>query len=289
MLTKQRRSARRAAGVRRSAPSASPGSMPFIPRIIFCMPPLATIFIIFCVCSNWLSSWLTSCTGTPAPAAMRRLREALRISGFARSCGVIELMMPSMRADAPLVDLVALCAARASSRGQLVEQPGEAAHLAHLADLRLEVVEVEALARLDLLRELLRPPRRRRSSALPRSATARRPCRGCATPCARDGTPRGRRSSPPTPANLIGAPVTWRTDSAAPPRASPSSLVSTTPVSGSASLNALRRVDRVLALHRIDDEQRLDRLAPRRAARRSPASSPRRSPRRPAVSTISTS
>ena len=43
----------------------------------------------------------------------------------------------------------------------------------------------------------------------------------------------------PTPANLIGVPVTCRTDSAAPPRASPSSLVSTTPVSGSASRNAL--------------------------------------------------
>ena len=48
-----------------------------------------------------------------------------------------------------------------------------------------------------------------------------------------------------TPANLIGAPVTERTDNAAPPRESPSSLVSTMPVSGSA-LNA-RGVDRVLA------------------------------------------
>jgi hypothetical protein len=36
-------------------------------------------------------------------------------------------------------------------------------------------------------------------------------------------------------------------------------LVSTTPVSGSASLERLRGVDRVLALHRVDDEQRLDR------------------------------
>ena len=41
-----------------------------------------------------------------------------------------------------------------------------------------------------------------------------------------------------TPTNLIGWPVTCRTESAAPPRASPSSLVSTMPVSGSASLNA---------------------------------------------------
>ena len=43
----------------------------------------------------------------------------------------------------------------------------------------------------------------------------------------------------PTPENLIGLPVTCRTDNAAPPRASPSSLVSTTPVNGSASLKDL--------------------------------------------------
>ena len=41
------------------------------------------------------------------------------------------------------------------------------------------------------------------------------------------------------PANLIGAPVIWRTDIAAPPRESPSILVSTMPVSGRASLKAL--------------------------------------------------
>ncbi len=42
-----------------------------------------------------------------------------------------------------------------------------------------------------------------------------------------------------TPANLIGAPVICRTESAAPPRESPSSLVRMMPVSGSASLKAL--------------------------------------------------
>ena len=41
------------------------------------------------------------------------------------------------------------------------------------------------------------------------------------------------------PANLIGAPVICRTDKAAPPRESPSVLVSTMPVNGRASLNAL--------------------------------------------------
>ncbi|MNT09198.1 hypothetical protein D3C72_1439730 [compost metagenome] len=42
-----------------------------------------------------------------------------------------------------------------------------------------------------------------------------------------------------TPANLMGTPVTCRTDSAAPPRESPSVLVRMMPVRGSASLKAL--------------------------------------------------
>ncbi|SLH00855.1 Uncharacterised protein [Mycobacteroides abscessus subsp. abscessus] len=42
----------------------------------------------------------------------------------------------------------------------------------------------------------------------------------------------------PVEANMIGAPVTLRTDSAAPPRASPSSLVSTTPVKPTPSRKA---------------------------------------------------
>ena len=29
-----------------------PGNIPFMPRIIFCIPPLENCFIIFCVCSN---------------------------------------------------------------------------------------------------------------------------------------------------------------------------------------------------------------------------------------------
>ena len=43
----------------------------------------------------------------------------------------------------------------------------------------------------------------------------------------------------PVEANMIGRPVTEATDSAAPPRASPSSLESTTPVKSTPSWNAL--------------------------------------------------
>ena len=109
----------------------------------------------------------------------------------------------------------------------------------------------------------------------------------------------------PTPANLIGLPVTARIDSAAPPRASPSIRVRTTPVSGDLVGEALGDVDRVLAGQRVDDEQDLVRAGrPRRppssrpsapgrrgggrrcraSARRSPAASRRCSARR-AIST----
>ena len=52
---------------------------------------------------------------------------------------------------------------------------------------------------------------------------------------------KGSRASTfsPTPRNLIGFPVMCRTESAAPPRASPSTLVRITPVRGNASLKAL--------------------------------------------------
>ena len=39
-----------------------PGIIPFMPRISLPMPPLENCFIIFCICSNWLSRRLTSCT-----------------------------------------------------------------------------------------------------------------------------------------------------------------------------------------------------------------------------------
>ena len=64
------------------------------------------------------------------------------------------------------------------------------------------------------------------------------------------------------PMNLMGTPVTALTDRAAPPRASPSSLVMITPSSSSASLNALRTPHGVLAGHRVDDEIDLVRTEP---------------------------
>ena len=81
----------------------------------------------------------------------------------------------------------------------------------------------------------------------------------------RSGWKRSNWSSfSPTDANRIGLPVTALTLSAAPPRASPSSLVMTTPSNCDGGGELLGDVDRVLAGHRVDDEQdrvRLDRVA----------------------------
>jgi hypothetical protein len=56
---------------------------------------------------------------------------------------------------------------------------------------------------------------------------------------------------------LIGTPVTAFTASAAPPRASPSSLVSTTPSSSSALREGLGHVHGVAAHQRVADQQRV--------------------------------
>ena len=77
----------------------------------------------------------------------------------------------------------------------------------------------------------------------------------------RSGWKRSNWSSfSPVEANRIGLPVTAFTDSAAPPRASPSSLVITTPSKLRGRGELLGDVDGVLAGHRVDDEQHAVRL-----------------------------
>ena len=153
---------------------------------------------------------------------------------------------------------------RARCRGSSEHDVLQRAHPAHLPELVEEVVEVE-LARAELALELLR---------LRLVVAASRPSRSgsCTSPmprirCAiRSGWKRSNCSSrSPVEANRIGLPVTALTDSAAPPRASPSSLVMTTPSKSHDLGERSRHVDRVLAGHRVDDEQdvvsALDRLA----------------------------
>ena len=72
----------------------------------------------------------------------------------------------------------------------------------------------------------------------------------------RSGWKRSNWSSfSPVEANRIGLPVTALTDSAAPPRASPSSLRHHDAVEVHGLGELLGDVDGVLAGHRVDDEQ----------------------------------
>ena len=72
----------------------------------------------------------------------------------------------------------------------------------------------------------------------------------------RSGWKRSKLSSfSPVEANRIGLPVTALTDSAAPPRASPSSLERIDAVELRGLGELLGDVDGVLAGHRVDDEQ----------------------------------
>ena len=64
----------------------------------------------------------------------------------------------------------------------------------------------------------------------------------------------------PTPSSLIGLPVTARMESAAPPRPSPSTRVSTMPVMPTRSLKLLRQLHRVLAGQAVGDQQGLVRM-----------------------------
>ena len=67
-------------------------------------------------------------------------------------------------------------------------------------------------------------------------------------------------SRSPMPTNAIGTPTTPTTDSAAPPRASPSIFVSTTPVTPIAVMELAGALDRVLPGHRVGDVQQVRRL-----------------------------
>ena len=197
-----------------------------------------SFFIIVFIWSYWVSMRLTSCTCTPAPAAMRRLRLALISSGLARSAGVIESMMPHMRRTCfSAWSMLAPLAACWNWAGSLSSRPAMPpiffiwaswARKSFMSNLPPDLILLAMSSAAFMSTPLRASSTSARMSPMPSTRLAMRA-----------GSKASRPSSfSDTPANLIGLPVTWRTDSAAPPRESPSSLVSTTPVSGSASLKA---------------------------------------------------
>ena len=93
-----------------------------------------------CIFSSLLTSW----TSRPAPAAMRFLRLALRMSGFLRSCRVIESITATWRlmilSSMPAVGDLVL---HLGDAGHHAHQAADAAHIRHLQQLLAHVGEVE--------------------------------------------------------------------------------------------------------------------------------------------------
>ena len=122
--------------------------MPGIP------PPVASWRIIFCASTKRSTRLLTSVTVEPEPRAMRCRREPLRILWSRRSCGVIDRMIAVTRSISLLVDVLDLLAHLPHAR-QHPEQLGHRAHLAHRLHLGQEVLEGEVLAAAELAGHLL--------------------------------------------------------------------------------------------------------------------------------------
>ncbi|MCY1363916.1 hypothetical protein D9M69_506970 [compost metagenome] len=219
---------------------------------------------------------------------MRRLRLALIRSGLARSAGVMLLMMPSMRATCfSAWSMLAPCACWANCAGSLSTRLAMPPIFFIWPICALKSSRSKSPVFLIFLASFsaasMSTPRWASStsammSPMPRMRWAMRSGKNGSSPS----------SFSPTPTNLIGRPVIWRTDSAAPPRASPSSLVSTTPVSGRVSLKALA----VLTASWPSMASTTNRVSAGFSSACSAAISciiNSSIPRRPAVSTISTS
>ncbi len=199
-------------------------------------PPLAIWRIIFCAPAKRSSSWLTSVAVVPEPLAMRARREPLMILGASRSAGVIERTIASIRSTSR--------SSKFSIASRICPMPGSMP----------SIFFIEPICRSCCIWT-------RKSSSVKSSPAASLPaiasaCSASKAFCAcsmsvmtspmsrmREAIRSGWNTSKsvsfsPVDAYRIGWPVTLATDSAAPPRASPSSLDSTTPVKPTPSAKA---------------------------------------------------
>ena len=208
--------------------------MPGIPGIF----PPASCSIILRASTNRLTRLLTSETCTPAPLAIRALREPLRMPTSSRSAGVIEKMIASIRSTSfSSMELMASlnCPAPGSIPKILLSGPSFRscciwARKSCSPKLPLPALSFSAALREDSASKFFSACSIRVStSPMPRIREA-----------IRSGwkTSKSARASP-FEANMMGLPMTRAMDSAAPPRASPSSLVRTTPSKPMPSLKAL--------------------------------------------------
>ena len=236
--------------------SASDGPPPMRPRNLFSMPPLRPIvFIMSAIWRCILRSLLMSSTLVPEPAAMRLL--ALGIEQF----GLRALLRGHRRDDGALALEDSVVEARCVDLLLHLADAGQHAHARR--PCRRSSASAAAGRRG-------RRGRRRPSASSRRSSAAFSTSMVCgglfdqaddvahAEDAAGDAVGMEileRVHFSPMPISLIGLPVTARIESAAPPRPSPSTRVSTMPVMPTRSSNAWREVDGVLAGQRVGDEQ----------------------------------
>ncbi len=206
--------------VRRAAPRPGIGGMPG-------MPPLNIAFICFWPSKKFVTNWATSPMATPEPLAMRARREPLMIFGLRRSSGVMDRTMASARSRS----LSLTC----SSSSRCRPAPGSMPSRFPIGP------SLRTMASCSTKSSRVKPSPEASRPASPAVCSASNAFSACSIRVSR--SPRSRirdairsgwnmsksSSFSPEDANMIGRPVSSTMDSAAPPRASPSSLVSTTP------------------------------------------------------------
>src|SRR6266542_1380982 len=206
--------------------------IPSLRRRLGLMP--ASCFIMRRASSNCLRTAFTCWVVVPEPRAMRARRDPLRSFGLARSARVMEWMIASTRARSRSSTSIPL-----SSR----LMPGSMPRTWFSGPIFLTCWS--CCRKSSSVKEASRSLRSicaaswRSTSSSARSISVSTSPMPRMRPARRSGWKGSKSASfSPVVANLMGTPVTERIDSAAPPRASPSSLERITPVTSTPCLKA---------------------------------------------------
>ena len=228
---------------------------PACPASPACPPPRDICAIILRASKNRSTSWLTSVTSLPEPLAMRGRREPLRILASRRSAGVIDWMIAVTRSISRS-SMLAICSRISPMPGQHAEQLGHRAHLATACIWCEEVLEGELAGAATL-------------AAMASAWSASKAFSACSMRVSTSPMPRMREairsgwktskssSFSPLEANMTGRPVTVRDRQRGATAGVAVELGEDDAVEADAVEERLRGGDRVLADHRVDDEEDL--------------------------------
>ena len=203
-------------------PPIMPG-MPGMPG----MPPFITIFIWRWASKKLVTSVDTSPTATPEPLAMRDRREPLMILGFWRSAGVMERTIASARSRSFSLTWSSISLFFAAP-GIMPRMFFSGPSLRSMPSCSMKSSRVSPSPPISRFATLAACSASNAFSAC--SMSVRTSPMSRMRSAIRSGWKMSKSASfSPVDANITGLPVSAAIDSAAPPRASPSSLVSTTP------------------------------------------------------------